>query len=284
MPTLQDYIELARQSKAQIRTIYETIEGEVNDDVTLDNLDTISKTSVEGLWIYIPAFCTWFFEQYVLVDFKKGIQDTIDNNTNLNDRWWATEIKKFQDGDTVLFNDATKRPYYAVIDTSKQIIKYAAVVSNSGLTTVKVAKEGKVKLSNDEMSRLSEFGNDSQPSGANIQYETYNPDKLKAPIKVYFNALRTVDYIQPIVEAAIINYLDNLPYNGRFRTSAYVDAIQKVIDVVDVEPLVFEAKPEGSSDWIIIDRVYDPLSGTVDISTDLSLIDAVTYIPVSSNG
>lgn len=281
MPTLKEYIELARSAKDDVRIIYEAIEEEVNDDATLANLETVSKTSVEGLWIFVYAFMSWFFQEFVLAPFKIEIQNAIDNNVNPNDRWWAAEVKKFQDGDPLLFDETTKRYYYETIDPFKQIVKFVAIVNQAGLCTIKVAKANKEPLTSDELDRLRVFRSEVQPSGANIEEISIESDKLKAPITVYYNALRTEAFIKPLVEEAITNYLDNLPFNGRFSLTKYKNAIEAVPDVFDIVRGVFEARPDEEVAFSVIEREYDPLAGHIQIDPAFPLDDMIVYIPVN---
>lgn len=282
MPTLQETLENSRFVKEKLPEIHRIIADEANNDANLAELESISRTSNEGLFIYIPAYISAFFEEYVFKLFRSQIQSVIDNNTNLNDRWWATEIKKFQDGDELLFSASNKRPYYAVIDPDKQIIKYAAVVSQGGFSQVKVSKTDKEPLGPDELSRAIAYMREVQPSGANCEMVSLPSDKIKTPVTVYYNALKSEEVIAPLVEAAINNYLDNLEYNGDFYKSKFQDAIQAVPDVVDVVLGDFEARPNAEPSFTVFSRIYNPVSGVIEIDPDFPLEDAITYIP--SNG
>jgi hypothetical protein len=280
MPELKDYIDLVTSAKDDVKSIYQAVEDEVNQDATLADLDTISKTSVEGLSLYVSAFLCWFFETIILKPFQTEIETKIADNINPNDRWWAAEVLTYQDGDDLLFDDTTKRPYYAVIDTTKQIIKFVAVKTTSGLCAIKVAKDSKVPLSNDELTRFKAWVSDVQPSGANIEVITLESDKIKTPVTVYYNALIALNIVQAAVEDSVNNYLNNLPYNGKFSLTKYKDAIDATTNVIDSTLGTFEARPDAEITFSAIDREYEPLAGHIQIDPAFPLSTIISYVPV----
>lgn len=278
--TLNEWIELVKLNKENIKTAYTEIEGEISDNATLASLNSVSRTSVYKLWIYVPAFVCWFFENYIFVVFKKDIETIISQNEFLTDRWLSTEMKKFQDGDTLVINNTSKRPYYATIDETKQIIKYVSVVSVAGSTTVKVAKADKVPLTNPELTRASAYLNDIQPTGSNIGLFTAASDQIKTPMTVYYNALRDEAEMKVLIQAAITDYLDNLPFNGEFLLSKLFDQIQSVQDVKDIVFGNFEAKPAAGVSYTPITRNYMPLAGHLVIDPSFDLDTNITYAPL----
>ena len=280
MPLLSDYITLAQSFKDNIKQVWSILEDEVNNDITLDDLDNVSKTSKEGLLLYIPAYMTWFFETYILNTAKSDIQAIIDNNISPTDPWWQSEMKKFQDGDSLLYDPVTRKYYYAVIDATKNIIKYCSVTSGGGMATIKVLKDGKVPVSTAEYGRIKAYMNSVQPSGANLSLRSINSDKLKLPTTVYYNALRNVSDIQPLVEAAVNGYLDNLSFNGEFNLNFYEDAIQAVADVKRVKLGDIQGRPDSEGYADITDVVYLTYSGAVEVDPDFPLSVVITYVPI----
>lgn len=279
MPTLSEYLQLTKTFKKDIKTVYSNIEDEVNNDITLNDLDNISKTSKEGLMLYLPAYIAWFFEEYILKVFKKDIQTLIDSNVSKTDIWYTTEMKNFQDGDALLFNTETKKYYYAVPDDSKKIVKYCSATSLGGICTVKLAKENRVALTSDELNRAKSYGDRVQPGGANIEYISINPDKLKCPTTVYYNPLRNEADIKASVEAAIEAYLLLLNSKGEFNTNKFEDAIQSVTDVERIKLGTFEGRADAGSFVEITDIVYLTYSGFIEVDPDFPLSTIITYIP-----
>lgn len=279
MPTLSEYLTLTNLYKKDIKIVYANIEEEVNNDITLDDLDNVSKTSKEGLMLYIPAYFTWFFENYILKVFKSDVQTLIDANTSQTDEWWSTNMKQFQDGDTLLFDTTTKKYYYATLDVTKQIITYCSVTSIGGLCTVKVAKADRTPLSSPELSRAAAYGDRVQPSGANIEYVSVASDKLKCPTVVYYNPLKDSSAVQTAVEAAINAYLQVLNSKGEFNINKFEDSIQSIIDVTRVKRGTIEAKANGGAYVTITDIVYETYSGFIEVDAAFPLSTVITYLP-----
>lgn len=283
MRTINDIFTLGQEAKARVRELYELLQSEVNEEATLEDLDTSSKTSIWSLWLYVFAAMSWLLEG-VFTAFKKETVQIIDASIAGTDRWLAAEVRKYQHGDTLIFNEDTYKYDYSAVDAEKQIVKRVAVVSGVGLTTVKVAKEVDgvpVALSTEELNGLRAYVNLKQWAGSNIDTVSYASDKIKLPIDVYFNALTPLSTIQQRVEAAVLAYLANLDFNGTVYLSKVVDAIQAVEGVVDVTLSNVEARSDLGS-FSPVDRIYNPLSGYVEIDPDFSLEDTINY--TASNG
>ncbi len=282
MPKLSEYLSLIPLFKEKIKQVYTYIEGEVNNDITLSELDNISKTSPEGLMLYWPSYISWFFEEFTLKEFKKDIVALIDANTSQTDPWWSTEMKKFQDGDPLLWNPDTKKYYYATIDTSKQIIKYCSVTSAGGVCTVKVAKSDRTKLTSLELSRAIAYGDRVQPAGANIEYLSIDPDLLKCGLSIYFDPLLEQDDVKTAVEAAINAYIEQLNTKGEFSINDLEAAIRLVPGVQIIKRGLIETKAAGGTYLEVTDIVYQTFSGFLVVDPLFPLEDTVSY--VANNG
>jgi hypothetical protein len=279
MPTLSEYLSLTKLFKKDIKTVYANIEDEVNNDITLNDLDNISKTSKEGLMLYLPSYISWFLEEYVFKIFKKDVQDLIDSNTSQTERWWTTEMKKFQDGDTLLWNEETKKYYYEAIDTTKQIIKFCSATSTGGVCSVKIAKADRSPLTIDEINRAITYGDRVQPAGANITYVSIASDLLKCPMTLYYDPLKDVVDIKPLVESAINAYLEVLNEKGEYNVNSFEDAIQSVTDIKRIKRGTIEAKPDGGVYAEVTDIVYLTLSGFIKVDPAFPLATIITYLP-----
>jgi len=81
------------------------------------------------------------------------------------------------------------------------------------------------------------------------------------------------------VEAAIKGYLKNLPFDGQVKTSALIDAIQKVEGVSDVVVSTIQAKTNTGS-YANVVRVYNTVAGYIQIDeANFPLATNLTYIP-----
>lgn len=277
--TLKEHIALAQESKTEVKEIYTLINDEVNNDADLSGATSASKTAVYKLWMYVFAFLSWLQER-LFNEAKMELQAIVDEGENGTDRWLAKEVVKFQYGDSLVFDTATAVYSYAVIDETKQIIKRKAIISQNGLTLVKVAKEdgggNPLPLAGSELTAFESYLNAIQWAGTNIKAVSIASDKLWIPATIYFDALLTQSVVAANVEAAILGYLANLPFNAEFSLTKLVDAIQLATGVVDVVLGDVQARPDTST-FSSVSRVYYPNSGYFEIDISHQLSSTLNY-------
>ena len=194
------------------------------------------------------------------------------------------EVKIFQYGDPLLWNDETREYYYAEVTTDNQIIDRVAVVDEAGLSTIKVAKAGPAKLAEDELNAFTAFVRLIQPIGSNIDIISQDADVIHLPMTVVYDPIiPRVDVVEN-VELAVNKYLASLSFNGTFYTIALQDFIQEVEGVIDVVPGDFKAAPAQLDPTLEdpFDRKYLPQSGYIDIYGGSLLADVINY--TANNG
>lgn len=247
------------------------------DKATKPELAALGSTSATSLWGLIRdvvARAVWVLENMMDV-FSKEIDDRIAAAVPGTDRWLAGEARKFQYGDPLVFDSLTSRYYYQTPDPAKNIISQVAVQSAAGTALVKVTKaDGPLTV--DEMSAFRAYLNQVQFAGSNVAALSRNPDRLRLPLAIYYDANYELPKIKTDVEAAILAYLQNLPFNGVLRLSALTDAVQAVPGVKDVTHAGVEARPD-LGDMVRVARLYNPLSGQVTIDPDYPLATTITY-------
>lgn len=280
MITVNTILSEFQSLKARINEYYQLIAEEVNDDATLDDLTSTSKTAEFNLWMYIYAAMT-VIANSLWEERKAEIQAIADAAIPGTEKWFQKELLKFQYDDTLSFDETTAKYFYPVIDTDKQIIKRCAVVSNGGLTQVKVAKESAgipVPLSAPELTAFAAYLRQIQWAGANVAAPiSLASDKLNAPITIYYNGTVSLDTLKPLVEAAFNSYLAALPFNGEYKITAHQDALQLVEDVNDVVMGVVQAKPDAGS-YANVNRVYYPVAGYIEKDPAIDFDDMITYV------
>ena len=275
------------QTVEQLKNQYDTFGAEIQeiDQVLTDEISDadIGATSVSKVAEWRLLRMVWtvmsFLQQSVFDLFKTEVQAIADSSAKMTSRWLASEVKIFQYDDPILFNEDTRKYYYAEVDEDKQIIDRVAVVDQSGLSTVKVAKSGPVALSTDELNAFKSFVRQIQPTGANISLVSLNADEIHLPIEVTYDPIVPLATLKANVETAVNTYISELNFNGTFYTIKLVDAIQAVEGVIDVEPGELKAAPNGTDPTgeDAFDRKYQPLSGYLDIYDDSPLADVITY-------
>jgi hypothetical protein len=212
------------------------LQPNVNESITnLENdLNSNSKVAEWRLWAYIYANVQYAFE-YLFEKFMQEVDAKIETNRYGTLPWYVTESKRFQLGDT--YQVINYKPTYPVIDPTHQIVKQASANDSMGFVFLKLAKDvgGSLEpLDGTELAQFQAFINDAKPAGVYVNCISLNADILKTNISVYYSPLIAPNVVTANVKAAINNYVQTLPFDGKFRTIHLVDAIQNVTGVVDV--------------------------------------------------
>ena len=266
-----------------ISQIQQAIIDQVSADTTLSTLLTSSSNvAIWRLWTYIVAFCQWTLE--VLFDQHVAEVNTIVATQRPHTlQWYVTMAKQFQYGDALAADSDT----YTVIDSTKQIISYAAATEVFKGIRIKVAKTSAgelTALTTAEQTAFASYASLIKDAGVRLYITSNNADSLILNLTVYYNALildlngaRLDGTSSTPVQDAIDNYLKNLPFNGLYTNFALLNAVAAVDGVV--LPTLNSAQANYSSvPYVSITTEYNPDSGYLRIvnpSTDLIL----TFIP-----
>lgn len=278
--TINEILTEANAAQNRLGELYTVITNEVNADANLDGLTSTSKTAEFNLWKYIWSAMA-YIQEAIWDERKSEIQSIADSAIPGTEPWFQKELLKFQYGDSLSFDAVTKRYFYAVIDEAKQIIKRCAVISNGGLTQVKVAKESAglpVPLLGPELSALLSYMRQIQWAGANVATPvSLTSDKINAPLTIYYNGTVDLIALKALVEDAFTNYLKALPFNGEFKITSLLDAIQAVPNVNDVVAGTIEAKLNAGS-YGTVNRIYIPGAGYIEKDPGISFAVMLTYV------
>ncbi len=267
-----------------IQEVYDEIIAAKNAKAELAGLTSGSATAIWRLWTWIVAAAIYTFDKLIEVH-KTEIDTKLSARLTAGIDWYAELILKFQLGDVVVILNG--KAQYAVVDTTKQIIKKVSVVSSAGTLVIKVAKEvaGElVKLTNEELLAVTAYLNKTQYAGVFTQIQSMDADLFKPKHNIYYDAQIPLATMKTNVNAAIINFtktFNNENFNGQFAAIKYVDDLQKVAGVKDVENLQLLFKSTSMLSFVNITRVYSPESGyiKIDPSYDLNNLTNINYIP-----
>jgi hypothetical protein len=210
-----------------------------------------SKVAIWRLIMYVTAFAIWSQESLYDV-FTTEVEATIANREYGQLPWYVDRAKEFQLGDQLTWIDDSYYGY-ATIDEDLQIVTQAAATVSNGTVYVKVAK-GTVgsleKLTSDETDAFEKYMKGSQeaysedgiaPAGTKLEIISTDPDELRFAIEVFYDAIvldsngvLLSDGTTKPVEVAITNYIQQIPFDSKFRIIDLVDAIQAADGVVNV--------------------------------------------------
>ena len=277
------------RSQADIRTLMDDAQAAESNLSTLTNP---SQTSIFNLEKDIVAEVTNLHEQ-LWDELRDDLEAQIAAAPPASPAWIQSQVLKFQYDATnpqvlQLINFA---PSYPTIDTDLQIVTRCSVKTDlNKIVKIKVAKsDPPTTLAALEYSSLTGYLNNIMPAGVGFDLVNLSGDRLYVNAEVFYNGEYTSS-IQSNVEAAINNYLANIPFDGLVRISELEDSIQAVPGVTDVKLKTIKARPNTTvlaSAITIYDvittptnaRVWDTVSGWI-ISEDTvsnTLADTITY-------
>lgn len=215
----------------------------------LSSLNNPSQTSIYQLFKGVVAQCINYFEQ--LVDTKKdetdallvaGVPDT--------EAYIQAQVLKFQYSSTnpQVLSLVNYIPTYATVDEDLRIVTRCAVTTDlNKLIKIKVAKDNPpTTLSASEYASLYAYIDSIIHGGVSFDVVNLISDKLRVEAEVYYDG-QYIDVIQANVEAAINDYLANLPFNGYVYITGLEDAIQAVDGVKDVKLISVKGRPNATA-------------------------------------
>ncbi|MBS1690085.1 MAG: hypothetical protein JSS96_15250, partial [Bacteroidetes bacterium] len=195
----------------------------------------------------------------------------------------ATIAKAFQYGYSLAVDSDT----YSVIDTTAQIVNYAAAIEyTNGLKGLRIkvaALSGGalVPLSTPQLTAFTAYMQVVKDAGVRITITTANADSLKLNLNIYYNALvldgtgaRLDGTAATPIQDAIDNYLENLPFNSLYINFELLEALKDVDGVIIPELISAQSYYTGTPGYVPIATEYTPDAGYIRVitrSTDLTL-------------
>lgn len=245
------------------QTLYTYSNFKLLANTVIKNLSS-SLVAVWRLMMYVVAYTIWFQEQ--LYDtFQSEVDDTIENREFAQLPWYVDQSEAFQFGDDLEWID-DKMYGYSVIDADKQIITQAAATVTNGAILLKVAKGdiGSIeKLTTSELTAFTYYMKGSTtpfaedgvaPPGVKITIISEDADELRFASQVFYdpqvldsNGILLSDGATKPVEVAVTNYIQQIPFDSKFRISGLIDAIQAAQGVINVVATNCDAKTATQS-------------------------------------
>ena len=254
----------------------------------LDSGRTKSKMSILNLMTYVMAVLIYSYEA-VLDVFQVNVAKLILSRTNGTAPWYVQMAYKFQydqstgQGDPYKFNEDTLMLEYEAVNKSHQIVTKATYedYENSSII-LKVCKENTdssgvsngmayMPLTSKEMAAFKEYIQSIKFVGAKIFCVSLPGDlitiKSEGAVIYYNDAYATAEGILEEIRKSLVNYIKSLEYNSYIYYQSFIDAIQRVDNVVSIDAgIVIEARSYSQSSGkyespVKIVGRYLPLSG-----------------------
>lgn len=218
-----------------------TADGDtVYDGDTAVTFDTyFSKVAIERLIIYIIAFCVNFLER--LMDTAEAdLTALVEKQAPGRCDWYARKLKEFQYTDDVndpvqILNEAGE---YDVVDETKRVVKHAVAIDDTAVNKtlwLKVAGENeyghRAPLTREQAEKLQYYISQIKYAGVPTTLINAEGDRFDCEVTLWYDPIVPETTIRAHCEAAIQNYVENLPFNGEYSHTAFVDALQAVAGV-----------------------------------------------------
>lgn len=218
-----------------------------NADPALVNLTSTSQTAKWNLYYFIVASCIAIFEQLQDI-FKTDLETIASSAAPSTPQWTRNKVLKFQTGDVAELNTSTFVIEYPTVNTANQILTRCAVITAPNRTVlIKVAKNDPPEpVSAPELAELQSYIETFNPAGIAFSIINEDSDKMAVEATIYYNGQYSA-VIQTNVEAALNNYMANLPFNGVITTQAVVDAMQSAEGVSNVSLQTIKVRRDTTS-------------------------------------
>ena len=228
--------------ESAVRAAYELDENKSFDE-------QFSRVSPESIWFYVVAFCVWSLE--TLFDIHRDEMEALYGQRHAHTfEWYNNKAKAFMYGHSLV-------PFTSNYDVNgltddriaeARIVTRASCVKGFGSNNVsflrlKVAKGGEgepTKLSGAELAAFSAYMSEIQDAGVDLLCTSTEADAIKMSWIVYYDPQvldaegnRLDGAGSEVVAAAIREHVENLPFNGLYKMTFHVDAVQRVRGVAD---------------------------------------------------
>ncbi|MDR0559122.1 MAG: hypothetical protein LBG92_03065 [Prevotellaceae bacterium] len=260
--------------------------------------EQFSRVSIESIWFYIVAFGAWALE--TLFDTHRNSMETLYRNQHAHTfEWYNNKAKAFMYGYSLIpftSNYDTEGLTDEQIEQAKIVVQSSCVkmfnANGSSYLRLKVAKSTGAELQKLDATELAAFAAymaEIQDAGVDLRCTSNAADNIAMTWTVYYdpqvldgdgNLLDGTG--SDVVETAIRDYVQQLAFNGLYKLTFHIDAIQKVRGVMDCYITRAQVKPELGTIWSAVTG-----EGVVSDAGYFKFYDAddlvINYIPFDLN-
>lgn len=247
--------------------------------------DQFSKVSLESILFHVIATCIWTLEK--LFDrHKQEVNDLINELKPHSLRWYVNKAKAYQDGRS-LEPESDRYNNENVPDEEirkEQVVKYAAAVEKGAIVYLKVAggTEGdRHPLTAAQVAGLTEYFMRVKDAGVKLVIVNEPPHDFDLDIDVYYNPqvfdqeLRYKKTNARTVHDTIAALVENLPFNGEYRSSSLIAALLQLdgVELVELREVRIDGEPFNTR--------KTPEHGYFKVNKDTIGIKAIAYESLS---
>lgn len=230
-----------------------------------------SRVSIENILFYVFAAALWTLEK--LFDLHTAeVKERIEQLEPHTLRWYVNKTKAFMYGRELV----PGTDYYDTSDMSEtaiaaaKVVKYAVASESNTVVYIKVAgeEEGKpIQLKESQLSALKSYLNDIKDAGVSVQIRNEQADHMSISLVVYYDpTLLAADGVllssnsRPVDET-VKSVIANLPFNGVYRNTDLLAALQALPGVEVVDIIEVKVKSSNAETWTDVVGYNRPYSG-----------------------
>ena len=249
--------------------------------------DCFSMASLENIIFYVFAVAVWALEK--LFDLHRADVDArIEQLEPHTLRWYVSKAKAYMQGRKLV----TDCDYYDTEGMTEQdiaaakVVKYAVATESNTVVYIKVAREvdgNPAALTAGQLEGLTSYMNEIKDAGVSVQLRNEPADQMQIALLIYYDpTLLIIDANgngsqngkDPVRETTK-QVIENLPFNGMFRKSDLMAALQALpcVEVADIKSV--KVKPRNSAEWQTVEGYDRPFSGYYSI--DALTVDYQPY-------
>lgn len=249
--------------------------------------DCFSMASLENIIFYVFAVAVWALEK--LFDLHRADVDArIEQLEPHTLRWYVSKAKAYMQGQKLV----TDCDYYDTEGMTEQdiaaakVVKYAVATGRNTVVYIKVAREvdgNPAALTAGQLEGLTSYMNEIKDAGVSVQLRNEPADQMRIDLLIYYDpTLLIIDANgngsqngkDPVRETTK-QVIENLPFNGMFRKSDLMAALQALpcVEVADIKSV--KVKPRNGAEWQTVEGYDRPFSGYYSI--DALTVDYQPY-------
>ena len=285
--------------KAEIASAYishETVRSTYGLDENASFDKVFSPISVESVLFYVVASCVWVLEQ--LFDRHTAeVGQRIENLRPHTLRWYVSKTLAYMHNFKLVQTDGVvSADYYDTTGLSeseieaKKIVKYAVATESDARIFIKVAKaadDGRpMPLTPAEKSGLEYYLSQVKDAGVAIKVLSEPADKMKVELVVLYDpSVLSAEYLSDdngeelrelritdigggdVVTNTIQDVIARLPFNGEYRNSDLMAAVQSIegVEVADIASV--KVCSDGSDNYTDVIGYRRPYSGYYELES-----------------
>lgn len=278
--------EIKKDTTAEFMKM-EAVKSRYGLDGSKSFADCFSMASLENIIFYVFAVAVWALEK--LFDLHRADVDArIEQLEPHTLRWYVSKAKAYMQGQKLV----TDCDYYDTEGMTEQdiaaakVVKYAVATESNTVVYIKVAREvdgNPAALTAGQLEGLTSYMNEIKDAGVSVQLRNEPADQMRISLLIYYDpTLLIIDANgngsqngkDPVRETTK-QVIENLPFNGMFRKSDLMAALQALpcVEVADIKSV--KVKPRNSAEWQTVEGYDRPFSGYYSI--DALTVDYQPY-------